>query len=610
MVKFPEDPNDRNEYPGMVHWFSPSVLLKVVQKVLASTLFGQYADRRLIHAALDVADDQTMRARSGGDLGIVGDREGAVWVDYVADLGDGFDSTYAIAYLLGQRELDVEGQELPRADCLVMGGDQVYPDASRDDYWKRMQRPYEAAFPRSTMPDAHRPPVYLIPGNHDWYDGLTLFLAKFCRGRDTHLGSWIARQNRSYFAFQLRDNWWVWGYDSQLGEDIDKPQADYFASVARQMQPGAKVIICASVPSWLAAEVSAKNPAAREAFYRGLDYIATILRNECEGAKVPLVLSGDLHHYSRYVALESGTNFVTAGGGGAFLHPTHNLPQKISTSWVKTPQTLQLGKMGSTDAGADACYPDRKTSRRLALGNWKFTLLNWDFCATLGALYWVSALLLLAWDGYGQSGGAGSFWDQILGQIGAFAPTPVFVVVAAAYFATIVNYADISLKWKKWAYGGTHALAHIAILTLFTGISSVMSYGLLSLPLGQILYLVGLGVGMLAAGFIGGVIWGIYLLLISFYLGEHANDAFSAMRLDSYRHFLRLKIDGDKLVVHPICIDRSPARTGWRRNEAFVENDQNTSFFVPNLPLGQRFIEPPIEIDASKIRPLRQVAAQ
>ena len=150
-----------------------------------------------------------------------------------------------------------------------------------------------------------------------------LFLAKFCRGRDTHLGSWNATQSRSYFAVQLKDNWWVLGYDSQLGEDIDGPQAGYFVQIARQMKPGARIVICASVPSWLHADQDAKDPEGRDAFYKGLDYIANLLRNEApEGTRVPLVLSGDLHHYSRFVAAPSGTNFITAGGGGAF-HSSH-----------------------------------------------------------------------------------------------------------------------------------------------------------------------------------------------------------------------------------------------------------------------------------------------
>jgi hypothetical protein len=163
MTQIPEDLNDRKQFPGMVHWFSPSVLFKVVQKVIASTLFGQYADRRLAQASLDVIDGAAMKQRCGGENGIASDVDGPVWLDYVADLGDGFDSTYAVAYLIGQREIDVDGTRLPRAHCLIMGGDQVYPDASRYDYSKRMQRPYECAFPRSDRPGAARPRCFSFP---------------------------------------------------------------------------------------------------------------------------------------------------------------------------------------------------------------------------------------------------------------------------------------------------------------------------------------------------------------------------------------------------------------------------------------------------------------
>ena len=78
---------------------------------------------------------------------------------------------------------------------------------------------------------------------------------------------------------QLAHNWWIWGYDSQLGEDIDKPQADFFAAVARKMSDDAKVIPCAGVPSWLEADLKAPDPTKREAFYRALDYTAGILKD-------------------------------------------------------------------------------------------------------------------------------------------------------------------------------------------------------------------------------------------------------------------------------------------------------------------------------------------
>ncbi len=132
-----------------------------------------------------------------------------------------------------------------------------------------------------------------------------MFLAKFCRGRDTYLGSWVARQSRSYFAVRVIDDWWIWGFDSQLGEDLDMPQANYFVSVARQMKSDAKVILCASTPSWLHADEDNEKELLQP-FKRGIDYISNILKDECPGAKIPLVLSGDLHHYSRYQAQPQG----------------------------------------------------------------------------------------------------------------------------------------------------------------------------------------------------------------------------------------------------------------------------------------------------------------
>src|SRR5436190_1576193 len=282
---FPDDLNDWNEYRDMVHWFNPTVLLQTAKRVIDSTQFAKYADRRLIHAALDVPINQwaLLKETFGGKKGVCRRRKkkDEVWVDYVADLGDGFNSTYAIAYLIGQQEIEIGNEKLPRADCLIMGGDEVYPYASAEDYLQRMQRTYRAAFPKTKRPGADHPPVYLIPGNHDWYDGLTLFLAKFCRGRRTPLGSWMASQRRSYFAAHLGDNWWIWGFDSQLGEDVDQPQADYFVTIARKMEPNAKIIICASVPTWLKANLNAKNKEEQAKFYKGLDYIAGIARDEC-----------------------------------------------------------------------------------------------------------------------------------------------------------------------------------------------------------------------------------------------------------------------------------------------------------------------------------------
>ncbi|OFW89292.1 MAG: hypothetical protein A3B66_00460 [Alphaproteobacteria bacterium RIFCSPHIGHO2_02_FULL_46_13] len=603
MSKIPSDLNDKHEYPGMVHWFSPIVLGKIVKKVIASSLFAQYADRRLMQASLDILNEKdTLEQRSFAADGLFKAKDGAVWLDYVADLGDGFDSTYSIAYLLGQKKLNINQYELPRAACLIMGGDQVYPDASRYDYETRMQRPYEFAFPRTNKPGAEHPNVYLIPGNHDWYDGLTLFLAKFCRGRETQLGSWKATQNRSYFAIHLSDDWWVWGYDSQLEEDIDIPQANYFASIARLMNPNSKVILCASVPTWLKADMYSKDASERDLYYRGLDYIANIIRNECPGAKIPVVLSGDLHHYSRYEAKESGVNFVTAGGGGAFLHPTHHLKDTLKITWAKSVQTLNLSrKADASGVEKEACYPSREDSQHMAIGNLLFIFKNYDFCLSLGVIYWVCSLLILSWGNYYAILPDGGYFNQM----SALFFTPISVALFAVFLGVLINYVAMPDKKRRVIFGVPHAIIHFGILLISTIYFTNLLQPLQNIGLGELLYFLTFGVGMIFSGFLGGFIWGIYLLIISYFFGLHANDAFSAMRKDSFRHFIRMKLEKDAITLYPIGLDNSPKRKDWKLNNLYKENDQNEPAIIPIHPLEPRLIEEPIKIEVKNIRTLK-----
>ena len=140
--------------------------------------------------------------------------------------------------------------ELPRGDLLVFGGDQVYPSASRGSIsvgsLARSPQRLETTC-RGT------PHVYAIPGNHDWYDGLSAFTRLFCSdigGR--RLAGWWTRQRRSYFVLKLSHGWWLIGSDGQLQSDLDVPQMEHFREIAaRYMKPGDKVILCLSLPAWI-----------------------------------------------------------------------------------------------------------------------------------------------------------------------------------------------------------------------------------------------------------------------------------------------------------------------------------------------------------------------
>ena len=126
-------------------------LISTGWRSIVSELFGQYADQRIMQATIDGFAPEVMKKVVGrynySDLRQLGDGN-TVWVDYVADLGDGFDSTYAMASLISAPQLDIEGAgTLPAAKLLIMGGDQVYPFPTRKAYRERFAMPYTTALP-------------------------------------------------------------------------------------------------------------------------------------------------------------------------------------------------------------------------------------------------------------------------------------------------------------------------------------------------------------------------------------------------------------------------------------------------------------------------------
>jgi hypothetical protein len=108
---------------------------------------------------------------------------------------------------------------------------------------------------------------------------------------------------------------------------------------------------------------------------------------------VPILLSGDTHHYSRYSA-DDGKQFITSGGGGAFLHPTHQLQDKVQLKWGTTKKKLSL---------TTACYPTKMESVSLLWRDLFFAMINWAFSLLMGVIYWLAAMVLPLrneWDAY------------------------------------------------------------------------------------------------------------------------------------------------------------------------------------------------------------------
>jgi hypothetical protein len=550
-------PDDLGRLPGMTGWFEPALLIKLLWRVIVSDLFGQYADRRLMEAALDPAtnDEHVRRARIGP---LPADADGATWIDYVSDLGDGFDATYAIACLLAQPSIAVEGQDLPRGAALFMGGDEVYPTSLRDDYKVKMRLPYDLAWPVPRT--SEHIPLFLLPGNHDWYDGLVTFLSIFCRERPSRIGGWKTIQRRSYFAAEIAPNWWVWGIDIALVRDMDQPQADYFVAIARAMPEHTNIILCSAEPGWYKAE-------ARGDAYRTLSYASQIARNARRDLRIPLVLSGDSHHYARYVA-DSGSQYITSGGGGAFLHGTLELKDSISAPWLQS---------AKDNLALASCYPSKAESAGLLKGNLDFGRLNKGVTWAIAGFYGACAFILAS-----------------------LPRVDIAVAIFAILLATFWGYLRYQESdWQKTAtVAAAHALAHFAAVAAFAAVGwSVIRY----LGLDAWHWIVQLAAVAVPVALIGpwlaGKIYGLSLWIGCKHFDLSHNDAFSSMQLDSHRRFLRIRLKGDQATVFAVKLDRVPRRSGWKENPD-RRTRSGASVFVPEPPLQPRFVEQPVVVHA------------
>lgn len=558
---------DYKKYPRMAHWFNPLLLLKLLNKVIVSGTFGQYADRRLMIAALDTVLDSEHVNRATNITSVFKNED--VWFDYVADLGDGFDATYAIAYLLGKEQLKIGEETLPRGRLLLMGGDQVYPTADKDAYRDNMREPYALALPdHDRKDDDGGIPLYAVPGNHDWYDGLVLFVALFCRAVPWHIGKWRTRQRRSYFALRLTSKWWLWCPDIQLTVDMDMPQKDYFDAIARSMPDGSKIILCSAEPGWL-------NTKSNKKSFDVLGYVTGIAAKAKRNLSCPIFISGDTHHYSRYVS-EDGKQLIVSGGGGAFLHPTHQLEEKVEMPkggglGVQWPLTLQ-----------PSCFPPKATSRWLLWRNIFFAFTNWDFSIMMGLIYWLGAVALY------------------LRQY-----PDAWMIVGLIFCAAFIGYtwhqekpATCGKRAKVLILSTLHGLAHTFALVKLTQFFFV--YNAQNFPLsGQwydvwhwlLILLIEVGV---VGGLVGGTIFGLNLLVTCAFFGMNNNDAFSALRLGTWRNFLRIRIKGDEVTIYPIGLKRTPKRREWI--DKSDETGHAGPLVVPSEELQPEFIEKPIVI--------------
>jgi hypothetical protein len=555
----------------MVQWLAPGELASAALRVVLSGVFGAYADKRELQGVWPVRE--------------IPDYGGAeeLWLDYVADVADGFDATMSVASTLAREQLDLPlpGADadaprlhLPRGRVLVMGGDQVYPTADYPTYRDRLIGPYRAALPGV---EGDPPDLYAIPGNHDWYDGLTSFLRVFCQG--DRIGGWRTRQDRSYFALRLPHGWWFWGIDIQFESYLDPAQLRYFRdTVGARLAPGDSVILASATPSWV--DAGTDEPDA----YQNLDMIRREIV-EPRGAQVRVEIAGDKHHYARY-ASDDGTQLITSGGGGAYLAATYHLPEAIA---VPPEDSRDLHKSPPKPYRLATTYPSRSTSRLMRAGVLSLPFRNGSFWGLVAVTYlvvgWSVLLQLRAPDETFAAMLRGVGWEELLA--GLFL-RPVGFVMAVLLVAGAAAFNGAPGPKRRWGFGTFHALTHLVLILATTFAAAT---ALAELP--DAWYLAALTA---ALGFVGGLLgsWLVALhLLIADRFGMNTNEVFASQHIEGFNNFVRMHVGRDgALTLHPVSIQDA------KRFRFEPEGSDHDPWFVPeDGPPEAGLIERPIRLE-------------
>ncbi|KAL3617939.1 hypothetical protein CASFOL_038260 [Castilleja foliolosa] len=487
------------DFLDMVPWYSGTSadLFKTVFDLLVSvTVFVGRFDMRMMQAAMSKVEDA---GKQGDLLYDQFSEQDDLWFDFMADTGDGGNSSYSVARLLAQPSIRIRTNDsqvtLPRGNLLLIGGDLAYPNPSAFTYERRLFRPFEYALQPpvwykeehiavnkpelpsgiSSLKQYDGPQTFVIPGNHDWFDGLQTFMRYICH--KSWLGGWFMPQKKSYFALQLPKGWWVFGLDLALHCDIDVYQFKFFSELIKdKVGENDNVIIMTHEPNWLLDwywnDVTGKN-------------ISHLIIDHLKG-RCKLRIAGDLHHYMRhsYVPSEKPVyvqHLLVNGCGGAFLHPTHvfsNFDSLYGTSYENK-----------------ASYPSFEDSSRIALGNiLKFRKKNWQFDFIGGIIYFALAFSMFpqckldhilqddTFSGHMKSF-FGTVWDAFIYMLGRS-----YVSSAGAFFllVTAVTFVPSKLSRKrKTIIGVLHVLAHLSsalilMLLMELGIETCIRHKLLA----------------------------------------------------------------------------------------------------------------------------------
>jgi hypothetical protein len=236
-------------------------------------------------------------------------------------------------------------------------------------------------------------------------------------------------------------------------------------------------------------------------------------------ARPHLVVSGDIHHYRR--EHEGPTVHVTAGGGGAFLHPA------------------ALDEAAARPAAS--VWPSAAQSRLLL---WQVPLK-----LALGRSGIIPHLVLLV---------------TLLPVASVIGPSAFGL--AACVTSTVILAAVLRLVAgvrKSQSATGALALGSALLTTASCVLARELAERLLGSRVeGALLSVLVSAFALLCAVPIGALLFGLYLSLLT-HFGYEPQQAFAALDHPGFKHFVRFRVHADGSAVDAFCIGLvDPARAG------------------------------------------------
>jgi hypothetical protein len=526
------------ERPRGITWFGVRSFWGHLQHLIASAIATEDIDSRdwmtpdephaLLERVARLLDaphpGRSLTERLGRDL----------WIDYLADSGDDVAVSRAVGRLVfAPYELpDPErpGAHLlaPRGDILFFGGDTAYPVATADEIQSRVVAPFNQVL--SERDDGVRRVLLGIPGNHDWYDGLDGFGRMFRRHAAYDSG---ARPTLTGAHRTMLGHYAEWAVEFFRGGSVEKPKT--LDLVGYTPAQGASYFLLPAAPlvPLLAVDRQLKTIDARQAFFfasflnehvasspwvvvpdpvyafglpspTGLSTIRAL--GLSLSARPHFVLSGDIHHYRR--EHEGPSLLVTAGGGGAFLHPAPIAGQgrrQAEAEWPSVAQSRALLRQ----VPFKVMFARSGTLPHLVIGLVLSPLvLHGD-----RAFHLVSFVIAWAVASVG------------LALIGGARRRPVAVILAVVLSAVICA-SCVGLR---------HAL------------------GVMLPRLEPAVAVIAPEIELVVTALVGALLFGTYLVLLTL-LGYENTQAFTALDHPGFKHFVRLRVRRDGSAIDGFCI--------------------------------------------------------